>query len=226
MKLYLNGTSPFARLVRSATIELAIELELVQVDPWADQAELLDISLLSRVPVLVDDNGRAFSESLLILDQLINCAEHANDLCVDDPEAIRELGIAYGMMELAFAYTIHKKHCGDAGGALQTRRRTALRRSLSSSTEGAVSPPRSKMSAATIEQRLLPLMDYRRMHAIFGGQLRHSALALQGFHRNTGLEPSIMVPAFFNVLIFSLLETSRRQIVASVTVRLSGSSSV
>jgi len=51
------------------------------------------------------------------------------------------------------------------------------------------------------------------------------ALALHGFQRHTGLKPSVMVPALLHVLISKFLETSRRQIVAYVTVRLSGSSS-
>ncbi|MFV0409922.1 MAG: type I restriction endonuclease subunit R, EcoR124 family, partial [Paracoccus sp. (in: a-proteobacteria)] len=40
-----------------------------------------------------------------------------------------------------------------------------------------------------------------------------------------GLEACIMVPALLHVLISSSLETSKRQIVASVTVRFSGGSS-
>lgn len=75
------------------------------------------------------------------------------------------------------------------------------------------------------QQSPLPLMDLRRMHAIFGSQLRNRALALHNFQRNTGFEPRIMVPAFLDSLISSSLETSRRQIVAYVTVRFSGSSS-
>jgi hypothetical protein len=56
-----------------------------------------------------------------------------------------------------------------------------------------------------------------------GGRSR--ALALQGFQRHAGLEPRVMVPALPHVLISSFGETSRRQIIASVTVRFSGSSS-
>src|SRR5690606_23504610 len=77
-----------------------------------------------------------------------------------------------------------------------------------------------------LQKSLLPLMDHRRMHAIFGGQFRHRALALQGFQRHTGFEPRVMVPALLHVPISSFLETSRRQIVASVTVRFSGSISL
>lgn len=89
--------------------------------------------------MLVDDKGRAFSESLMILNRLIRRAEHAKDLRAGDPEAIAELGVGLGMMELGFAYTIQKKYCREAGTALQARRQTTLRRSLA-----AMSLPRPK----------------------------------------------------------------------------------
>jgi hypothetical protein len=60
------------------------------------------------------------------------------------------------------------------------------------------------------------------MHAVFLGQLRHGASDLHGFQRHTSLEASVMVPAFRHILISSFVETSRRHIVAYVTVRLSG----
>jgi hypothetical protein len=60
------------------------------------------------------------------------------------------------------------------------------------------------------------------MHAILGCQLGPCAIALHGFQRHAGLEPCIMVPAFLHVLISSFLETSRRQIQASITDRFSG----
>jgi hypothetical protein len=63
------------------------------------------------------------------------------------------------------------------------------------------------------------------MHTVFGIQFRHRALALHGLQCNAGLEPSVMVPAFLHVLISSLLETSRLQTIASVTVRFSGRNS-
>lgn len=72
MKLYLNGTSPFARLVRAMAVELGLnDLELMWVDPWSDPAELLSVNPMSRVPVLVDDSGTTFTETLLILQRLI-----------------------------------------------------------------------------------------------------------------------------------------------------------
>jgi glutathione S-transferase len=131
MKLYLNGTSPFARLVRATAFELELNnLELVWVDPWSDQEGLLSVNPLSRVPALVEDSGTTFTETLLILQRLAEGAPENAGLRADDVRTKSELGIAYGMMELAFAHTIHKKYCGDAGAVLQERRQSSLRRSL------------------------------------------------------------------------------------------------
>lgn len=52
-----------------------------------------------------------------------------------------------------------------------------------------------------VKQRLLPLVDHGRMHAILGSQLRHRAFALHGFQRHAALESSVMVPALLHVLI-------------------------
>jgi hypothetical protein len=80
-------------------------------------------------------------------------------------------------------------------------------------------------ACGTLKQRSFPLMNHRRMHAIFGRQLRHRALPLHGLQRHSRFERRIVVPAFRHVLISSRLETSRLQIIASVTVRFSGRSS-
>jgi hypothetical protein len=77
-----------------------------------------------------------------------------------------------------------------------------------------------------LQQSLLPLVDHCRTHTVVSGQLRHCAFALHGLQRQAGLENSVMIPALLHILISSFLETSRRQIVASVTARLSGSSSM
>jgi hypothetical protein len=39
-------------------------------------------------------------------------------------------------------------------------------------------------------------MDHRWMHAVFGRQFRHSALALHGLKRHARLEARVMVSAF------------------------------
>jgi hypothetical protein len=60
----------------------------------------------------------------------------------------------------------------------------------------------------SVQEGLLPLMDHRRMHAMFGSQFRHRALTLHGFQHHASLEARILVPAFAPVLISSSLEIS------------------
>lgn len=47
-----------------AAIELGVDLKLVQVDPWADPKELLDISPLSRVPCSSTTRAALFPKAL------------------------------------------------------------------------------------------------------------------------------------------------------------------
>lgn len=170
MKLYLNTTSPFARLVRATALETGRDdLDLIAVDPWSDQAELLAVNPLGRIPVL-EDGGVILTESLLILRHLTR----GNDaLRADDVGTMAELGIAYGLMELAFAHTIHAKHCGDAGAVLQERRQSGLARGLQVMEQAVARDARWSMSRLCLGIAL----DYIRFRAVTGiGAERYPAL--------------------------------------------------
>lgn len=69
MKLFVNTTSPFVRLVRLAIAEkgLADRVETEIVDPWADAAPFLEANAAARVPTLVTDTGTPIAETFLIL---------------------------------------------------------------------------------------------------------------------------------------------------------------
>ena len=72
MQLFLNTTSPFARVARVVALEkgLADQLELVWCDPWNNYPALLAQHPQARIPVLVTDDGQAIAESLLIAQYL------------------------------------------------------------------------------------------------------------------------------------------------------------
>ena len=75
-----------------------------------------------------------------------------------------------------------------------------------------------------LKQCLPPLLDHRRTTPACGGQFRHPVLTPHGFQRHASLEARITVPAFRLDLISSFQETSRRQFVVCVAVRITGRS--
>jgi glutathione S-transferase len=69
MKLYSSITSPFARKCRIVARELNIVLEEIQTDPWTDE-NFRRINPLSKIPVLILDDGSAIFDSAVICDYL------------------------------------------------------------------------------------------------------------------------------------------------------------
>jgi glutathione S-transferase len=69
MKLWYSPTSPFARKVRMAAIELHLPddtFELIEVDPWGD-AQLRAVNPLGKVPTLrLDDGGVLYESSVMV----------------------------------------------------------------------------------------------------------------------------------------------------------------
>jgi glutathione S-transferase len=70
LKLYYSPTSPFARKIRIALIELGLdhELEHVTFNPYEAGEEFWAINPLSKVPTLVTREGVALPDSRVILD--------------------------------------------------------------------------------------------------------------------------------------------------------------
>jgi glutathione S-transferase len=113
MKLYLNKTSPYARLALVVAHEkgLAEKIELAWVDPWASPETLLAVAPLARVPVLVTDAGEAIADSACICDYFDN-AGPGRALLPPLPAGtgvLRKYGLGRGIIELAFGTTIEKR---------------------------------------------------------------------------------------------------------------------
>ncbi len=68
MKILSNTTSPYARIARIALAEKGFDIAETQfVDPWGDDAALVEVNPAVRVPPAVTDAGLPIAESLLIL---------------------------------------------------------------------------------------------------------------------------------------------------------------
>ncbi|MBO1997060.1 glutathione S-transferase N-terminal domain-containing protein [Staphylococcus epidermidis] len=69
-RLFLNATSPFARVARVIALEKGLNPELVRCDPWANDPALPAVHPQARIPVLLTEDGHAIAESLLIAQYL------------------------------------------------------------------------------------------------------------------------------------------------------------
>ena len=110
MRLFLNTTSPYARLARIALAEKGhADMPLETVDPWADAARLLDVNTAARVPALVADDDRPLTESLLIVLWLEHRTPSPSLLGVDATAVVSRAGIAMGVIDAAVHTLIGRK---------------------------------------------------------------------------------------------------------------------
>jgi len=113
MKLYLNKTSPYARLVMVVAHEkgLTRKIELAWTDPWASSFDLLAANPFSKVPTLLTDDGLPIVDSICICDYL---DEVGGGLRLIPPRGsdrvrtLRKYGLGRGLIDAAFGVTIER----------------------------------------------------------------------------------------------------------------------
>ncbi|GGW29965.1 glutathione S-transferase family protein [Vreelandella hamiltonii] len=138
MELYLNATSPYARLVRIVLLEKGLmdAVTLKWCDPWADDADLLKANPAGRIPALVTEEGTTLSESMLIamyLDSLDNVKPTPPILPTNSLSDVLHLaGLGQNLMDAAFTTVIARKHYGQEidQSELGQRRTRAMQRLL------------------------------------------------------------------------------------------------
>lgn len=135
MKLLLNATSPFARLVRIVMLEKGLEeqIELVWSDPWGEDPFLMETNPLGRIPALVCDSGTTLCESHLIASYLDNEFPGKALIPGDQKESVLYLaGLGQGLMEAAFSTVISRKYLNEEANqsVLSELRWAAIHRTL------------------------------------------------------------------------------------------------
>ncbi|KXS54638.1 MAG: glutathione S-transferase [Marinobacter sp. T13-3] len=173
-RIYLNATSPYARVARIAAMEKGLEPELVWVDPWSNDEQLLDVNPMARVPVLVTDEGQAISESLLVLQYLDGIVE-ATPLFPESALAsvLQLTGLAQGLIDASFGTVIQRKHEGDTADntLLGQRRLAAIKRTLAGL---------EKNLESAIKQQELPA--FSATHIVTGVALEYLDFRLPEIH--------------------------------------------
>ena len=133
MQLFLNATSPFARLARVVALEKNLSPTLVWCDPWNNDPAVLAVHPQGRIPVLLTPEGHALSESLLIAQYLDSAGSGAALVPIMQSAAVlAHVSVGYGVMEAAFATVIGRKHEGASqdSSVMGARRLAALQRGL------------------------------------------------------------------------------------------------
>lgn len=182
MQLFLNTTSPFARVARVIALEKGLEdrVALVWSDPWNNDPALLAAHPQLRIPVLVTDDGDAISESLLIAQYLDHIGSGQSLLPAEQLGAVlARASVAYGLMEAAFHVVIARKYEGDTAdtSVMGQRRLAAIGRVL---TQWESTPPAELANTLTLDTlctaialdyvrfrlpQLLPHQRYPQLHA-------------------------------------------------------------
>lgn len=135
MELYLNATSPYARLVRIVLLEkgLADAVTLKWCDPWSDEADLLKANPAGRIPALVTEEGTTLSESMLIAVYLDSISPNPPMLpAASLGDVLHLAGLGQNLMDAAFTTVIARKHYGKEidESELGQRRSRAIQRLL------------------------------------------------------------------------------------------------
>lgn len=113
MRLYRSLPSPYARRVRVAIEELGLagQIEEIEVDPYDPPAEFLALNPLSKVPVLVTEQGEALPDSNLIMSYLFTRGHGLAALPSGAKRwaALRRQYLAEGIIDAAAASTNEKR---------------------------------------------------------------------------------------------------------------------
>jgi len=165
MQLYLNETSPVARLVLITALEANVEdLQLCWVDPWASPDALTEINPFSAVPTLQTDTGAAVFESLLICQYLLGVSRKNTTVKWSDADDLPRLAVGKALMEMSLRNVILQRFIPQPEGCeLFLRGKAAIGRALTTIDRVFDEPPENKAANFTMADLCLALaVSYAR----------------------------------------------------------------
>lgn len=112
LKLVASLTSPYARKVRIALAGKKFEYALVEDSPWVAGNAVADLNPLSKIPVLVLDDGTRLFDSRVIVEYLDTVSPVSRLIPEPSRQRIavkRWEALAYGICEAASAVFLERK---------------------------------------------------------------------------------------------------------------------
>ena len=133
MRLFTSPASPFARKVLACAIARGVDggIELVPTDAWSSPAELLAGNPLSKVPVLLLEDGTAVFDSPVICDLLDTLGAAPSLMPAADPPPNIMIEGRDGIMDAAVARRVAAALPQDEGRrAADARQKGVVERGL------------------------------------------------------------------------------------------------
>lgn len=135
MKLFSSKTSPFARKVRVAILELGLEglVEEVFTDWSANEPEFLTANPLGQVPALITDKGEILPDSNLIIEYLQTRGGTLTSLPRGSARwsKLKRAKLADGIIEAAVSVLLESRRPdGERSASWIARKQAAIERSL------------------------------------------------------------------------------------------------
>lgn len=142
MRLYRSLPSPYARRVRIVIEELGLteQIEEIEINPYDPPADFLAINPLSKVPVLITEQGEPLPDSNLIISYLFTRGHGLAALPSGAKRwgALRRQYLAEGIIDAAAASTNEKRRPeGIIYQVFLDRQATAIQRAVANLNEEA-----------------------------------------------------------------------------------------
>lgn len=161
MQLFYSPTSPYARKCRIVVRELELQDSVCEIiaNPFEDSEALLAANPLGRVPCLVLDDGRAWTESGLIAAWL---NQHAAAPWPSSWEDRRLEALGAGLLDLAVARRVEMvRDAALFSDYWITRRENGIRRALDELETAMAQPPACESLAGLTLAIAVDYLDFR-----------------------------------------------------------------
>lgn len=146
MKLYYSKTSPYARKVRMVIIEKGLEqkVEMICVNPFNDNPDLVSANPLGKIPTLLLDNGEALFDSPVICHYLDNLSNQPQ-LIPDDGREKWQLfcneALADGLADATYNLVMERRRpSGEQSTSWMTHWSNEIHQSLQGMDKGLFEP--------------------------------------------------------------------------------------
>ena len=159
MKLFYSPTSPYARKVRAASIQLGLDhlIELIAVNPLDNPADLEAQNPLGKVPALEAADGTMLCDSLVICQYLFDVQGRSSEVLSID--LLNRHALANGLIDASLSAVMERRRDASQQSEYWLAR---WYRAIARTTSRAAVPPERRFDLADLTLAIaLDYLDFR-----------------------------------------------------------------